>query len=133
MAETSLRVVLDGNFLRGLGSLVGAGASSDPKKALDNSIPGLGASSRVNLRDSLRIGAQAFRTAIGLLNDAATFVNLSRSTLEDLGKLTDKLIDLTEQATKSGIGKQRRSRLTTKFKELSADFKNIVDNAKIED
>lgn len=128
MSGTSIRAVLNGGFINQLGALgTGVTRASEARDSL--TLPN--SSVQVNLGDSLRIGAQSFTKAVENLNLAASFVNLSESALLQLQEVTEDLISVAEEATRVGIGSQRRQRLDTKFRELATDFQELVDGASI--
>ncbi|RMG40139.1 MAG: hypothetical protein D6719_11830, partial [Candidatus Dadabacteria bacterium] len=85
----------------------------------------------VSLSDGLRIGARTFATAVQNLNSVVSFVNLSRSTLEDLGGLVDKMLSLADEASKARTSTQKRKALDREFQKLGNDFVDLVENSKL--
>ena len=110
---------------RGLAS--GSGKTSLAAKIAGKSQPAAG------LSESLRLGARTFSAALKNLNSVISVVNISQSTLEQLGEMTEKLVTLTQKATKSGIGQNGRSELNRRFKEIGKDFVKIIKKAEISD
>ena len=92
-----------------------------------------GDSSSNAIRDGLRLGARTYGTAVQGLNSLVSFVNLAQSSLEDLSKITDKLINITERATKSSVGSDARSNLDEQFKKLATEFEGIVKSSTVGD
>ena len=92
-----------------------------------------GGASKASLSDGLRTGARTYATAVQALNSVASLVNLSESTLQKLGKITDQLIDVTERSTKPGVGYQGRSKLDRQFRELGEEFQKIIEEAVVGD
>lgn len=88
-----------------------------------------GESDQDSLAAGLRIGARTFSTAIDGLNAAASYVNLSEQSLEQLKDVTNQLIDVTKQATLISTNSASRDTLDIRFHKLSSEFRNIVRNA----
>jgi hypothetical protein len=87
-------------------------------------------SSQTSISQGLRVGAQSFAQAVQGLNSAITFLNLGRDTLEKLTKVTDKLITLTEKATKISTSSDNRKNLELDFNRIAGEFQKIVEDAK---
>ena len=96
------------------------------------SLTGSSASSN-SLSNGLRAGARTYGTAVQALNSVVSLVNLSQSTLEKLGDITDKAILLANTAVRPGTGVQQRLRLDREFQELGVEFEKVVANAKVGD
>ncbi|MBX7144724.1 MAG: hypothetical protein K1X79_09760 [Oligoflexia bacterium] len=121
MAGIGLTGVLTADFLDRF-TRVGTKSSLAPRTA--------GASSEQDsLAAGLRIGARTFSTAIDGLSTAASFVNLSEQSLEQLRDVTSQLIDVTKQATLISTNSSARESLDIRFHKLSSEFRNIVKNA----
>jgi len=91
MARISLQSVISADFVnrfRGLAS------SSSGSSSIASTLKG---GSAVTVADGLRAGARTFSVAIQSLNSAISLANISRATLEELGKITDELITLAER------------------------------------
>lgn len=129
MAEIGLRGIVDKTFVERFSALASSGSSSG--SGLAQALRGGG--SRVSISDGLRMGARIYATAVQNLNSTISIVNLSQDTLQKLGEITDRLITVTEQATKSSTGEQGRRSLNTRFTALANDFQEIVDNANLGD
>lgn len=128
MARISLSEHISATFINRLTGLSSTTSSAD---SVRNALSG--GSSQVSISGGLRLGAQAFAKAVTGLNSLSSFVNLSRAKLEDLGEITDKLIDLAEQSASARTGNQKRKQLDREFKALANDFKSIVEDTKIGD
>jgi len=129
VARTSLDSVLNGNFIKQIGA---AGSGSPGSIKSFGSQPfGSEESSKVNFASSLRIGARTFANAIEGVNIAISYVNLGREVLSELLDVTDKLIAVTDKASRSGIGRQQRSRLNEEFSRLAKDFEKIVQGSSL--
>jgi hypothetical protein len=119
----------------GLGSVVNADlinrflglASGTTAQAVTSALKG----NSTTISDGLRLGARQLGTAIQGLNAVISFVNVSHATLDNLGKLTDKMIDLAERATRVSTPAASRRDLDTEFRKLATDFQKIVKDAKI--
>jgi len=124
MARTSLDSVLNGDFIKRIAAASGSGPGSI--KSFGSQPFGSEESSKVNFASSLRIGARTFANAIEGVNIAISYVNLGREVLSELLDVTDKLITVTDKASRSGVGRQQRSRLNEEFNRLARDFEKIV-------
>lgn len=122
MAGISLNKALSADFLQRFVGL--ASSSQSPTQAVKGGLQGDKA-----LSAGLRIGARTFATAVDGLNGAISFVNLSQKTLEDLSKITDKLIDVTKRATSIQTSADSRAKLEIEFKRLAGEFRRTVKNA----
>ncbi|RMG43623.1 MAG: hypothetical protein D6719_03505, partial [Candidatus Dadabacteria bacterium] len=115
MPRIGLTQVINSDFLNRFTGLARGSSTSSIKKALQGG-------TSVSLSDGLRIGARTFATAVQNLNSVVSFVNLSRSTLEDLGGLVDKMISLADEASKARTSTQKRKALDREFQKLGNDF-----------
>ncbi len=121
MAGFGLTKVLNGETLSRF-----AGLAS--QKRPPGSVVG-GSTDSTSLAAGLRIGARTYSTAIDGLNRAASVVNLSEQTLEKLGQITGKLIDITQRATDIATSQGTRTQLTAEFRDLAHEFQRTVKNA----
>jgi hypothetical protein len=101
--------------------------------ATGNSATTKGASSNVTIASGLRVGAQTFARAVQGLNGVISYLNIGKSTLEGLMKITDKMLVLTESATKISISSDARKTLNNQFFKLARDYRSIVADAKFGD
>jgi len=131
VARISLESVLNGSFIK----QIGAAAQSGPGaiKGFSEQPFGSQDSGSINFASSLRVGARTFSNAIQGVNLAISFLNVGQETLGELLGITEKLIEVTERATKNGIGRQQRAGLNSQFQELALEFKSIVKDAQIGD
>lgn len=125
MAKVSLSSIITGKFISRL-----AAAGREQSSATTNPLRG---NSSVSLSGSLRLGAQTYATAVSALNNTLSIVNIARGTLESLGEITDKMIDITEKAARRPVGPQGRRALDVQFRELAAEFKKVVEKSEIGD
>jgi len=122
MTVISLERVVNASFVKRFqGLATGAAGSTNP----------FGGSSNVSISDGLRLGARTFATAVQGLNATISFVNISRNTLGQLGKVVDTMVDLAQQASERGVGSDGRSDLNLKFKKLVERFREVVKNSDI--
>jgi hypothetical protein len=122
MAVASLEKVVNGSFVRRFqGLATGAASSTSP----------LGGSSTVTVADGLRLGARTFATAVQGLNATISFVNISRNTLSQLGKVVGDMVNLAEEASQNGVGSDGRAEINFKFKKLVQKFRQVVSNSEI--
>lgn len=117
--------IVSGALLQRLNSL---SQSVGSKTTISNS-----GASTVSFSKGLRFGAQAFGSAVQNLNGTISFVNLARSTLSDLGKITDEMIALAKEASDSGVSESGRDRLDGDFQKLVDKFRQTVANSEIND
>ncbi len=127
MASSSLRAVLTGDFLNRLGNTNTSSLTRGSTKSI------LSPSSTTNISNSLRIGTRTLTTAVDNLNLVSSVLNLSRTSLQELGKITDELIEIAEQGTKSGQSKQERANLQRRFDKAAKEFNDIFEGAHIND
>lgn len=126
MSRISLRGVLDESFLRRFAGLSQSSSGTSTAQALTGQGGG-----ENQIASGLRFGARTFATAVSGLNTVITFLNVSQATLGSLEKLTDKLITLATEASLSTTGTSKRQDLNRKFHEISNDFQEIVEGAKL--
>jgi hypothetical protein len=124
MATPTISSVVNASFLNRLTGLASGASSSNPAAALTGK-------SKVSISDGLRTGARAYGNAVQGLNSVISFLNLSKDALEKLDNLTDKLISLTERATKLSTSQDSRNSLNREFKKLGVTFQEIIEEAKI--
>jgi len=124
MASKGIGSILTESFVN---RFVGLSQGSNTKVSAASS------SSNASLSNGLRLGARLYGTAIQGLNSLISFINLSKSTLETLEKLTDKLINVTERATRIGTSSDARNTLDLEYRKLAGDFKTIVSSTKVGD
>jgi len=122
MTVGGLRAGINGSLIERLSAYSGS-TSANPLSALS------GGASNSSIRSGLRTGARAFSNAVQNINNVISIVNISKDVLTELGGITDKLIDLTERASKANVGQQTRRRLNAEFKKLSNEFQKVVKNA----
>ncbi len=125
MARISLRSVIDDTFVRRFQGL----ASGSSQQNLANALRGQ--SSEVSISTGLRTGAQTFATSVQGLNTAISFFNTAKATLQNLDKLTDKLITLADRSSKSTTFTQERREANLEFQKLGDEFQRIISNAKL--
>jgi hypothetical protein len=121
MTTVPISSVITKSFIQGFQNAASSGSkSSNP----------LQQSSAVSLSSSLRYGAQVYGSTIQNLNSAIGFLNISDGKLDTLLELTDKMITITETATKRGIGSDTRLDLDKQFRRLADQFqKTVTDSA----
>jgi hypothetical protein len=85
------------------------------------------------LQQGLRQGAEQFVSTVDRLNRAASFVNIAQGTLGQLSAITDRLIDITEQAASSSLGRAERGALEREYDDVANGFKEILEQSKIGD
>lgn len=103
-------------------------ASQGSKKPLGLSAAGASA----DISSGLRTGAQTLASAVQVLNATISFVNVADADLEKLGKITDKMLSIVEEAAGGGIGYQRRLEIDNEYRRLGQEFRDIVDLAEYE-
>lgn len=119
MAIASLNNVVNSKLLLRFTGLSGSGGSNP-----------ISNSSSTSLSSGLRFGAQAFAQAVQGLNASISFLNITRGSLEELTKITDKLISLTEKATKLSTSSDSRKNLQLDFNQIVSEFQKLVDTGK---
>ncbi len=124
MARISLDSIVDSKFLNRFVGLA-SGQSGSVSSALR------GGGDAVSIADGLRTGARLFSTSVQALNSVISVVGLTRSTLEELDGITDKLITVAKRASLSQTGAQTRNELDREYRRLGVEFRSIVDNADI--
>jgi len=124
MGKVSLNTVITEKFLTRLAAAgkQGGTTSANPFKSGNSS---------VSLSSTLRLGAQTYATAVQGLNNTLSLVNIAQGTLEQLGSITDKMIELADQAARRPVGPQGRRSLDVKFRALAEDFRKIIDKSEI--
>ncbi len=127
MAKAGLSSIIDKGFIN---SFVGLTKSKNSSADLAKALKG-GSAADTSISDGLRLGARAFGNSVQNLNSLTNFVNISSSTLGEIGKITDRLIEITESATHSTTGGQTRRKMMQEFNDLGREFRRIVDKAKI--
>lgn len=125
MAIKGIRSVVNETFIKRFAAVAAGDSSSNLAKAIR------GGASTVSISEGLRLGARTFATAVQNLNSTIGVINISRDTLEKLGKITDKLISLTSRATERSASNSARQNLNAQFNELANEFQAIVDDAEI--
>jgi hypothetical protein len=80
-----------------------------------------------SISEGLRVGARTFASAVQTLNSGIAVINTTETSLSALTEITQKLIDVSEEATSSSIGTQRRRRLNIEFKDLVLGFKDALE------
>lgn len=90
-------------------------------------------SSSTSISDTLRIGARTYSTAVQNVNSVIAATGLAQSTLEDLLSLTDKMIGVVEESSKSSTPSPQRTRYNRQFREYVDQFERIVENAELGD
>lgn len=126
MTVTSLRAVVDESFVLRFAGLAQSGSSN---QSLAKALKGEGGGNKIET--GLRFGARTFATAVQALNSGIAVLNISQSTLTGLGKLTDDMIALADEASQSTTSSQARRRLDLEFKQLGNKFQEVVDEAKL--
>ena len=120
---TSTTQTLIGRF-----SSISSSSSSDSlRKAIQ------GQSDSTSISATLRTGARTYATAIQGLNSLVAFTNLSETSLEKLGDMTDKMINLADRAAKSSTGDTTRRSLEIEFRKLAHEFETTIENAEVGD
>ena len=129
MARISLDTVIRGDFVNRFRGL--AAGSTTSSESIQQALQGSAA--KVTLSDGLRAGARLFADSLKSLNSALDLVNISRSTLRQLGDLTDKLQVIAQRADQPGIGSDQRNELDREFQTLGNQFEKIIASAKLGD
>jgi len=128
MAGIGLSSVINAKLISRFKGVASGNASA--ATSVKNALSGTGG---VSLSSALRVGARTYATAVQALSATASFLNVSKDTLQKLDKITDKLIDLTDRAKSRQTSSQARSDLDRQFKQLGAQFEKMVKNASIGD
>lgn len=123
MTGIGLRAI-DNQFIIGLGTL-GSRSSTSVRPGSNSG----GEAARITL--GLRTGAQLYVKAIEGINQVGATLNLSKSTLEELAELTDKMIALADKSTKHATSDAARGKLNRDFRNISNQFRKIVEDAKL--
>jgi flagellin-like hook-associated protein FlgL len=85
------------------------------------------------IRTSLRTGAQTYALAVRGLNTLASYINVARSSMEQLDNITDRLITIVEQAKKGSTSSQTRNDLQLQYTRLVKAFQTTVETARVQD
>lgn len=128
MAKIGLRGIIDESFV-----LRFAGLSSSQSSASSITQAFQGGASQNGIQEGLRLGARTFAGAVQSLNSVITVVSVSQAALDNLDKLTDKMIALAEESSLGTTSSGKRSDLNIRYHDLANDFEEIVENAKIGD
>ncbi len=78
----------------------------------------------------LQTGAYLYAQSMNVLASGASYINVSRVSLMQLGELTDKMIDVAKRATHTN-GAATLKNLNHAFRKLADEFLDILDNAEI--
>lgn len=71
-------------------------------------------------------GVKIFSNSVAGLNNMLSTLNITRDSLTKLSAITDDMIVVVDEATKSGIGTFQRSELDAAFRELVSKFQNVL-------
>ncbi len=93
----------------------------------------LSSSSSTSLSSSLRLGAQTFASSIQILNSTISFLNTTKEDLEEILKITGKVISLAENGGSRSTSSEARKKLAVEFHRLGGEYRRVVDNATIGD
>ncbi len=126
MSRISLDSVIDKTLINKFRGLASGNASSG--QSIAKTLNGGGA---VTIADGLRQGARTFATAVQNLNSTVSVVNVAKAVLEKLGDVTDKMILLTDRASRSGVGSAGRASIDREFRKLATTFRKTLENAKV--
>lgn len=119
MAIQSIGSVVNASFIRSFQGLASSGGPAI----------GAGAGQGATIGNGLRLGARTFATAIQNLNATIGIVNVADDTLKKLSAITDKMIDIAERGTSLSAGSETRRGLESEFKDLTTEFRKIVDSS----
>lgn len=122
MTVKSVGSIIDASFIRSFQGLAGSGG------------PAIGANAgkSATISTGLRFGARTFATAIQNLNATIGVVNIADSTLKQLEKITDKMIDVVERGTSLTAGVETRRVLQADFETLVGKFRKVVDGSELD-
>ncbi len=123
MSGIGLRAI-DGQFIRGLSNY---SESASPAKALS------GQGSGDSITVGLRVGAATYAKVVLGLNNVINVLNVSGSALQALDEIAEDAIALAERASNRGTSKQSRENLDVEFRRLGKQFREVVENTKIDD
>lgn len=126
MATVSLSSAINGKFVTAL-QLKGRSSSGINSTSVAKFTSGDQVS--LTLNKSGKILAGAFTN----LNSSIAFLDETRSTLEKLGKLVDKVVQVAENASKSDTSQGTRNNLAVEYKRLGREFAKILGNSKLGD
>ena len=130
MSSVSIDTVISASLINRFRGLAGGG-STDAGQQVVQALQGN--SGAVSVATGLRAGAQIMSNSVKNLNNVISVANLSHSLLGDLGELTDKMIALSERASRAGVGSSTRNELDRQFKKLGSQFLRTLDRAKLGD
>lgn len=124
MSSISLSRAISSNYIQGFIGL--AQGSTSGTAALRGG-------GGVTISSALRSGARLLVGAVQTLNATITVVNVSRGSLDQLNTYTDQLLDLAKTASASTTSPQARRDLDLRFKAIGNDFKDLLEQSKIQD
>lgn len=120
MAVVGISSAISSNFLQKVSGRAGSTSTSS-----SSAFPTTADAIRVSLKN----GARNMVTAVGNLNTAANFLNLTQDTLAKLDKVVSKIITIADRAAQAGTNSDQRKNLNDLFKKNVKDFKDIVSDA----
>ena len=118
MTITTVSSVVNSTFLQRIGAATSGSSGS-------SSLNGPANAASVTL-SGLSNGARVFTNALSGLNSLISFVNITRSDLEDFKKITTEMVSVVTKATKAGIGQSTRAALNGEFEDLAIEFRKNV-------
>ncbi|MCO6431989.1 MAG: hypothetical protein J5J00_14110 [Deltaproteobacteria bacterium] len=127
MARISLRSIINDDLINRFRGLASGGSSNNLANALR------GEASSPDIQSGLRTGARTFASAVQALNTGISFLNATGATLQQLGKLTDRMIALAEKASASSSSSQNRHDADIEYKRLTNQFERALRDAKLGD
>jgi hypothetical protein len=128
MAINSLERIINTTFLTKISKTSSGSSSSNPlSSSADEALVGQA------LYNSLRSGAQNFAASIQLLNNSATFVNISLDTTEKLLEMVGKLETITAKANKGNISSSAAKQMRRDFDAIADEFDKVIEMVTKED
>ena len=121
MTVSSLEKIIDPTFLTKLYRASGGSAKSSSSK---------GGLTGQALYTSLRAGAQNFAAGYQLLNQGATFLNLSLDTNEKLLSVVQSIQQMVDSANRGNLSASTARQDRLKIDQFAKDFERIVDDAR---
>jgi hypothetical protein len=121
MTVTSLEKIIDTNFLTKLYRASGSASKGSSSK---------GELQGQALYTSLRVGAKNFAAGYQLLNQGASFLNVSLDTNERLLGVVQSIQQMIDKANRGNLSASTARQDRLKIDELTKDFDRIVDGAR---
>lgn len=130
MATESLSSVINSSFFSRVVNLTRSKQNS--ATALKAAFSG-SSSSNVSLSNSLSTGSRIYTQAARSLNQAVAAMQVTKDSLEKLGKLADRLGSIVDAASKPSLSSQERNRLDGEYQDIGRQFEKIIKETKIGD